>query len=117
MYLNINDVPQTKGYTLEDNAMNYYALLYHINVHQYEYDRLVPDATYAEYCNGFIKNLDNHLYLWLRDVDYASYDHCDDVDSYRITWAIDCLLAYEKKADVDRELMHKHQEYDKDLPF
>ena len=117
MYLNINDVPQTKGWTLEDNAMSYYALLHAIQVHKYEYEVNVPDCDYATYCSEFIKNLDNHIFLWLREVDYASYDHCDDVHSSDITWAIDCLIAYEKKADLDRDLEHKYRLKDTDLPF
>ena len=57
------------------------------------------------------------LYQWLRNVDYASYDHCDDVHSSDITWAIDCLIAYEKKADIDRDLIAKRNVNDEDLPF
>lgn len=117
MYLNINDVPQTKGWTLEDNAMSYYALLHAIQVHKYEYEVNVPDSDYATYCSEFIKNLDNHIFLWLREVDYASYDHCDDIHSSDITWAIDCLIAYEKKEELDRDLVNKYKVNDEDLPF
>ena len=121
MYQNINEVPNTKGYAKEDNAMSYYALLHAIEVHQYDYETTVPDCDYATYCNDFIRNLDNHIFLWLREVDYASYDHCEDVDSYKVTWAIDCLIAYEKKADLDRDLERKYQAmantFSEDLPF
>ena len=57
MYTNIKDVPQTKRYTLEDNAMSYYALLHAIQVHKYEYEVNVPECDYATYCNEFIKTL------------------------------------------------------------
>ena len=121
MYLSINDVPQTKDYTLEDNAMFYYALLHAIKVHKYDYEINVPDCDYTTYCSEFIRGLDSHIYLWLRDVDYASYDHCEDKDSYLITWAIDCLIAYEKKADLDRDLERKYKAeayaFSEDLPF
>lgn len=117
MYLNINDVPPTKHYVKEDNAMSYYAILHAIAVHKWEYDVNVPECDYATYCSDFIKGLDHQLYQWLRNVDYASYDHCDDVDSSSITWAIDCLIAYEKKEELDRDLELRYRIRDNDLPF
>ena len=117
MYSNINDVPPTRHYVKDDNAMSYYAVLHSIAVHKWEYDVNVPNCDYAQYCNDFIKGLDMQLYQWLRNVDYASYDHCDDVHSSDITWAIDCLIAYEKKADIDRDLIAKRNVNDEDLPF
>jgi len=119
MYSNINLIPPTINYCKQDNALAYYALLHAIEVHQFEYDTSVPDVDYATYCSDFIRGLSRHHRQWLKDVDYASYDHCEDVHSSNITWAIDCLIAYEKKEDLDRDLCHKwaNNLKDEDLPF
>ena len=117
MYSNINDVPKTRHYVKEDNAMSYYAILHAIAVHKWDYEVKIPDMPYHEYCDAFIEGLNPQLYQWLRNVDYASYDHCHDVHSSDITWAIDCLISYEKKRDINDALTEKYKENDEDLPF
>lgn len=116
MYSNIKEVPKTRHYNEKDNALSYYAILHAIKVHQYEYDRIVPDCDYATYCSDFIRGLSHQLYQWLRNVDYTSYDYCHDPNSSDITWAIDCLITYEKKEELDRDLESKYTD-DEDLPF
>tara|TARA_Y100000768_G_scaffold385814_1_gene372757 strand:+ start:7524 stop:7877 length:354 start_codon:yes stop_codon:yes gene_type:complete len=117
MYSNINDIPPTKHYVKDDNAMSYYSVLHAIRIHKWDYEVNIPDMPYNVYCDSFIQGLNQQLYQWLRNVDYASYDHCDDVHSSDITWAIDCLIAYEKKEELDRDLELKYRINDRDLPF